>query len=66
MIETHSKTVRNFQIPLIGRTREDPSSTAAAVPKAKVPAQLESENMYFVRLFLYISHWELKNGIVLL
>lgn len=64
MIETHPKTVRNFQISLVGETGENPSSTAAAVPKAKVPAQLESENMYFVRLFLYISHWELKNGIV--
>lgn len=42
-----TKTVRNFQISLVQGTRENPSSAAAAMPKAKLPAQLKSAKVFF-------------------
>lgn len=63
MIETHSKAVRNSQISLVQGTGKNPSSTAAAMPMAELPAQLK---WIFVSLILYISHWKLRNGIVIL
>lgn len=63
MIETHSKAVRNSQISLVQGIGKNPSSTAAAMPMAELPAQLK---WIFVSLILYISHWKLRNGIVIL
>lgn len=47
--ETHSKTVRDFQISILQGNGENPSGTVAAVPKVKLTAQIKSDNMYFCK-----------------
>lgn len=41
--------MRNFHVFLVQETGEKPSSTAAAMSQAKLPAQLKSEDVYFCK-----------------
>lgn len=61
MLKTHCKTVRNFQISLVQRNREKPSNAAAAVPKAELPAQLKSGNLYFCKFSSLCKPLETQN-----